>query len=369
MLMKLHNISHPSQCIDHKLTGAIRSCSAKAEAAGSLQPEQLSIIYQNKWFKLFVPENYGGLQLSLPEALMIEEALSWIDGSLGWTVTLCSGANWFIGFLKPGIAKLIFNADTVCLAGSGRPSGSATITHDGYEVTGHWSYASGAAHATAFTANCVIEKKGSVLKDKDGDPVIKSFLFLRDEVVIHDDWNCTGMLATSSNSFEVQRVRVDENRRFVIDNKFAVINEPIYQYPFLQFAEATLAVNISGMAIHFTDLCEAIFMERVTNNNYNSEINTIAITFLKNGQQALEDIRKLFYEAIQTSWLECAGNNTISLNLLDAVSKKSKELVSVSRTVVDQLYPYCGLIAANRHSEINRVWRDFHTATQHSLLT
>jgi hypothetical protein len=43
-------------------------------------------------------------------------------------------------------------------------------------------------------------------------------------------------------------------------------------------------------------------------------------------------------------------------------------LVAVSRQAVDELYPYCGLYAAHEGSEINRVWRDFHTASQHSLL-
>ena len=76
-----------------------------AEQARTLTSEQLDIIYQEKWFKLFVPKAYDGLELSLPEGLRIEEALAAIDGSLGWTVTLCSGATMFIGYLDQDIAK------------------------------------------------------------------------------------------------------------------------------------------------------------------------------------------------------------------------------------------------------------------------
>jgi hypothetical protein len=42
--------------------------------------------------------------------------------------------------------------------------------------------------------------------------------------------------------------------------------------------------------------------------------------------------------------------------------------VAASRHAVDTLYPYCGLYAARVDSPINRVWRDFHTASQHALL-
>jgi len=362
--MNTKAIPHPSQFIDAKLTEDIRSLAVEAEKTGSLHPQQLAIIYKQKWFNLFVSEKYNGLQMALPEALHIEESLAWVDGSVGWTVTLCSGANWFIGFLQPELANIIFNKDTVCLAGSGRPSGTARIIESGYEITGFWKYATGSAHATAFTANCVIEDKGTIIQDKDGSPIIKSFLFLREEVILHNDWDCMGMLATSSNSFEVQQLRLHENRCFVIHGDFAFINEPVYQYPFLQFAEATLAVNMCGMAIHFMDLCQSLFNGRSENRNY---IDT-SLGCLNNAREELEHKRESFYIVIKNSWNECAQNNAVPAELLPGVSKQSKELATTSRRLVDELYPYCGLIAANNHSEINRVWRDLHTASQHSLL-
>ena len=97
----------------------------QAEALGQLHPAQLEIIYKQNWFNLFVPKEHGGLGLHLKEGLQIQEGLAWTDGSAGWTVTLCSGANYFIGFLSPEVAKEIFKDPHVCLAGSGHPSGIA----------------------------------------------------------------------------------------------------------------------------------------------------------------------------------------------------------------------------------------------------
>ena len=58
------------------------------------------------------------------------------------------------------------------------PFGTARMFEGGYKITGYWSYASGAAHATVFTSNCVIEKDGVIMQDKDGNPIAQSFLFL-----------------------------------------------------------------------------------------------------------------------------------------------------------------------------------------------
>ncbi|MCR9083423.1 MAG: acyl-CoA dehydrogenase, partial [Cyclobacteriaceae bacterium] len=120
----------------------------KAENIGALLPEWLGEIYARKWFKLFVPQDLGGLELGLLEALKVEEHLARMDGSLGWTVTLCAGAGWFVGFWEEGLRKEVFKDPKVCLAGSGFVGGKAESSPNGYEITGEWTYASGATHAT-----------------------------------------------------------------------------------------------------------------------------------------------------------------------------------------------------------------------------
>src|SRR5882762_133102 len=101
-------IKHPAEYISPKLVKAIRDLAGEAEQLKQLHPLQLAIIYEQKWFQLFVPKAYHGLELNLPEALQLEEALAWTDGAVGWNVTLCAGAGWFIGFLDPGLASDIF---------------------------------------------------------------------------------------------------------------------------------------------------------------------------------------------------------------------------------------------------------------------
>src|SRR5690606_8265675 len=152
------------------LVEQLRGNAGRAESIGTLTPEQLAIVYDRRWFKLFVPSSLGGLELSLPEGVRLEEGLARIDGSLGWTVTLCAGANLFVGYLDRSVAAPVFADPQVCLGGSGQATGRAVVERDGYRVSGRWRCATGTPHLTHFTANCVLEKDGKDMQDAMGEP-------------------------------------------------------------------------------------------------------------------------------------------------------------------------------------------------------
>lgn len=359
-------MDHPSHHLKPEWAKTIREHVHWAENAGMLHPAQLALIHEQGWFKFLVPEIYGGLQLALPEMVRLEESLAWANGSVGWVVTLCSGAGWFGGFLSPQIALQMFAHPHLCLAGSGASTGTATIADGGYIINGRWKYASGVHHATHLTANCVVKRgKDTVLND-DGSPLILPFIFDREDVSLLSAWKFIGMMGTGSDAYEVRDLFVEKERCFRIDPEYAAINEPLYQYPFLQLAEATLAANIAGLAIHFTDLCAIIFDEKIKGDKLNPAQKNLIEQLLKSLTDELNVERHEFYQSVDASWQDSfAGMPTH----LQQVSTTSRNLAQTARECVDKLYPYCGLHAANPDTEINQVWRDLHTASQHSLLT
>lgn len=367
--MRKQITEHPSIFIAKEFSDRIRKASLEAEHLKELHNDQLNIIYQQGWFKMFVPKEYGGTGLSIPEVLKIEEGLSWSDGSTAWVVTLCSGAAWFAGFLQPSLHKEVLSNGKVCFAGSGAATGTANITEGGYDINGFWKYASGSLHATVFTANCLIQKDGRPQYKADGSPLIRSFLFYKNEVTLHRHWNSMGMIATASHSFEVRALSVPAERCFIIDAKHAVLKDPVYQYPFLPLAETTLTMNLSGMAVRFLDLCEPIFSEKIRRRDIAQAQGPDLNQMLTAANAEMDRRRNAFYTAVETSWELCERGQGLSQATLSDVSKKSYALAHKSLRLVDELYPYCGLIAANTQEEINRVWRNIHTASQHALFT
>lgn len=341
---------------------------AASEKLGCLSPEWLEAIYREKWFKLFVPKRLDGLGLNLTEALRIEEELAELDGSLAWTVTLCAGAGWFVGFLEKELSKEIFADPKVCLAGSGFVGGKANLVAEGYVISGSWTYASGALHATHFTANCEILENGNPILDKKGNPVVKAFILKKEEVKILDGWNYMGMIATGSHAFRTENLSVPVNRSFEILPEKVTLIEPVYRYPFLQFAEATLAVNILGISRHLIRLIEESFWKRHEYRKYDKRHLKYFEKVFERQNRKLEKLRKEFYGQVQESWNELDGNGKISKSTLKQVSRISRKLTQNCREINGLLYPFAGLEAAKTHTELNRVWRDFNTVSQHALL-
>ena len=342
--------------ITDALVEELRSYSHRAEQEGRLTAEQLTIIHDRKWFKLFVPKKYGGLELTVPEGVRLEEKLAQIDGSMGWTVTLCGGANLFVGYLNQTMAESIFLDPRVCFGGSGQVSGKALVKNNGYEITGKWRYATGAPHNNWFTANCTIEHDGKPIVDENGLPVVMSFFFAAKDVRIIEDWQVFGLQATASHSFEVKKLWVPRNQSFIISPQHATLDNPLYRYPFVPFAEATLAANTLGMARHFLECCDKLL------KSYDA-----ARSKLDEAERKIQEARMNFYQALDVSWMELCDNGNIADVLQHDIGSLSKELVIVSREQVMLLYPYCGMAAADPTSEINRVWRDMFTASQHKI--
>lgn len=355
--------------LDKITIATIHQYAAESEQLQSLHPALLELAWEKGWFKLFVPEVYGGPGKTLPEILRLEEAIAAADGSLGWTITLCSGAGWFAGFLDPALAHTLFANPKVCFAGSGEIGGTAIRYDDHYLVNGTWRYASGALHATAFTANCtLLLPDGSPVLNDAGHPEVLSFILLKEEVNIIPGWSYVGLVATGSHAFEAIQVKAPLNRTFRI-NEAIQVNSPGFDYPFLQLAETTLAVNSAGMGQHFLELVEAAFRKRSGQKKYTAEQVLAFEQLLESNRQSLHAARTGFYAAFDDSWKMLQSSSDIPAALLQRVSTASRGLAHTARQICDTLYPYCGLEAARKETVINRVWRDIHTASQHALLT
>ncbi len=338
----------------------LRSYSADAEKAGVLHDEQLNVIRNEKWFHLFVPEEYGGLELSLPEAVRLEEKIAHADGSSGWVVTLCAGAAMFVGYFQAALREEIFANKEVCIAGSGKTSGLALTKDDTFVVNGSWPYASGAAFADWFTANCKIS--GHKLPES-------SFILKREEVEIENaSWNYIGLNATAGHSFNINSIQIPKNRMFTISPESTTLPQPIYRYPFLQMAESTIAINIAGMSSYFFELATAMIANKETEHLKNSSAREKGLFILKTAAKEFSDLKLTFYKALEASWKSHINKDHISADTLQAVTHSSLSMARRSRFLVNEVFPYCGLAASRQENHINQVWRNINTASHHTLM-
>jgi alkylation response protein AidB-like acyl-CoA dehydrogenase len=363
-------IHHPTQpvLLDTDIA-LIRAEAAAADSAGMLAPAVRELLHARGWLRMLAPKTAGGAELPLPEAVRLEEAIAAADGSTGWTVTLCAGAGWFAGFLPPAFAREIVTTPALCVGGSGAPTGHADIEDGGYRLNGRWDFATGAPMSTHFTLNAVIREHGEPLLDANGTPKVRAFIVPAASVTVHENWHTIGLKATASHSFSVDGALVGPRHAFDITPEGATADGPLYRFPFLSLAFVTLAANVAGMASHFIELASAVV--KVRRHHVTGQLLPTlpqVACALHDGPAQLDRARTRFYELLDPMWQAVCQHQTVDDDATSALHAASLDMVDAARRAVDALYPLCGLRAADERTELGRVWRDLHTATQHALL-
>jgi alkylation response protein AidB-like acyl-CoA dehydrogenase len=345
----------------------LREAAPEAEALGRLAPTQLALIERRGWFRLLAPRSLGGMELALPQAVRLEEAIAEADSSCGWVVTLCAGAGWFNGFLPPALARDVVATPGMCLAGSGAPTGMAQRSGDGWRIAGRWGPATGALHASHFTVNAVLHEGGQALRDASSAPRVRAFIVPAASVQVLPTWQAIGLCASASHAFEIHDLVVPDTHAFDIDPAAATQPGALYRFPFDALAYVTLAANLGGMARGFLRLATPLVLERPvgpTRQPLGARLHVRAQ--LQSSVQQLEGARSRCLELLAAAWsqVERDGGRMDEKPLRDAALTWAR----TAREAVDGVYPLCGLAAADPSTALNRTWRDLHTATQHAML-
>jgi len=347
----------------------IKEWQAEAIKAKSLVPATLNLAHENQWFNLWVPKVYGGLEAGLVDGLKLLEELAYVDGGYAWTITLCSGANMFAGFLEPALAKDVFSKPKVCWGGSGRAAGTANWDGENYVLTGEWQYATGSPHLTHFTLNAKLLDHGVPVLNEHGEQAVSSFFVPRDQVLIHYDWTSFGLECTASHSFSLQNIKVAKDHAFLLDPAAKKSDSPLFDIPFMPFAEITLLVNYVGMFRRFLDLVEKYFFEKSKEPNWASQYSKDRFRMLDAIQTDFLARREHVFELANTIWSNVLASDFDSnSDPYQELANFSREFVKDMRLQVVDLFPLLGIRASQAEHEINIVFRNIFTASQHSLL-
>lgn len=327
----------------------------KVEGSGNenFDPEVLQWISAHNLWNLWVPEQYNGLGCSLLNGLSKLQSLARIDGSLGWTVTLCSGANFFIGNLPKPVSQEIFlgGESPAILGGSGGVFGTAEKTEEGFKINGKWKYATGAPYLSHFTMNASVIENGKPLLDEKGSRLILSFLLPKEEVKIVEDWDAVGLEASATHSFEVRDVHIHGDYSFQYNSRF--LPQSIFKIDFSVFADLTLWVNYIGMAEHFQEESRA--------GDSAPKAADLEFVLENSNEQVIRYAADVEYRILSQ---KCLPKEYVK----EIHQEASRSVKNISQAIIG-LYPYLGIKASRSSHILNKIFRDYFTATQHHIFT
>ena len=148
-------------------------------------------------FRLLLPASLGGPGLSALEFMDVVEAASALDGTVGWLAGNGGGMARVGAFLPAEAAREIFDDPLAFVVSSTGAVGRAVRVPGGYSVTGRWPFGSGSPHGTWFSPICAVEEDGQAT----GEMIF--VLAPRKDVLLHDNWQVSGLCATGSVDFEL----------------------------------------------------------------------------------------------------------------------------------------------------------------------
>ncbi len=162
--------------------------------------------------RMSMPKAWGGWEAdSVTQNLVIEE-LSAANGSAGWCTMIGVSGGFLSALLDQEVGRAMFPDPNMTSANAFVPPGRATRVQGGYKVSGRWPFASGITHATWVQATAMVEP----LDGESPNPFPKFFFMPVADVEIIDTWHTTGLKGTGSRDFAMDEVFVPEER--VVDH-------------------------------------------------------------------------------------------------------------------------------------------------------
>lgn len=203
------------------LLPAIRARAAEAERQRRVPEETIEELRALNLFRMHVPRRFGGLQLGLRAHFDVFRLLAQADVSTAWTTSFLTIHNYLLARWPERLQLDVFGDQGFALAAASNqahPGSKGQRDGEGYRITGRWGFCSGISHADWCQVSAPVE-------DASGGTARLLFTIPKSDLVVHDNWNTSGMRATGSHDVEADGVYVPSHR--VMDwNEMASADNP-----------------------------------------------------------------------------------------------------------------------------------------------
>ncbi|OAA29065.1 acyl-CoA dehydrogenase [Frankia sp. EI5c] len=347
-----------------KVSGLLAEQRAQAERDRVTSTAVIDALRAQEFHRMWVSRALGGGGVSLRTGSAVLQAIARVDPSAAWQVGVQGAIGRISDYLPHEVACRLFCGSRGLVVGGVNPTGEAVPVPGGYRVRGRWSFASGATHADwlVCTARLTCGTRG-------GPAPIRMLCVPRAAVSFTDDWFALGLRATGSGSFTVDNVVVPESHS--VDG--SLLRRPpsprrsrgyaIAYYDFAPFTTSSTALGIAQQALEvFRGLAGRTVPARATEALAASA--TVQATFARATALVRASELVLLDAAEQaTAHGEDGGEELSGVVRLAAASVAENCLQAVS-----MLHAAAGSAALRSGDDLDRCFRDIHTAVRHITL-
>ena len=343
------------------LAPQIRAARDEIETSRCLPDNLVQAMIRAGLFQLNLPSEMGGPETPPLTAFQAIEALSKIEGSVGWCATISSTVSLFLSRLHVEVGQELAGLPAdVRVAGSVRPEGEAQPVAGGYRLQGRWDFASGVMHANWLLCTC------KIVADHDV-PEVRSFLVPKDAITVKDTWSVVGMCGTGSHDFVVDDVFVPSEHSFSLADPSQV--DGMLYHPRLIMVNAwnANAANALGMARGAIDtFCDMASQTHSTMSESLLRDRPLVQTRVAEAEAIVSAARAYVISAVKTAW------EVVEHGVSDPSREVAQARLAITHAMheavraVDLVFHAAGTNAVYRKHPLERYFRDVHVAMQHA---
>jgi alkylation response protein AidB-like acyl-CoA dehydrogenase len=318
-------------------------------------------------FKSYVPKRFGGFEIDANTFIDIGLSVSEACTSTGWVTTFYMEHNWMLAQFPPKTQMKVFGAQPYVLApASISPTGQAKRKDAGYVVSGRWAWGTGVMHADWVLLNGTVD--GEV-------PDVRLFLVPRDQIRVEDTWDCAGMAGTGSNDMIAEDVFVTAAFSESLigmavgrGSGSAWHNSPCYRHPMLPLLSIAAAIPALGAARRSVELFKERLATRTLYGTLSQQAERASAQMrLAHATVRVGSAETLLREVGQSLAVwgarddECPPDERARLRLQTA------QIVEMCRDIVRNVMESSGASAHLRPHPMQRIHRDIHTLSCHTV--
>lgn len=338
---------------------------AQTQRRGIL-PETIAEMQAAGFFRVLQPKRWGGYEMELGTFYDIEIALSEGDMSTGWTYGVFGAVTWFLGLIDDRLTQEVWGHDPSVLGcSSTMPAGKATAVDGGFQLSGHWRYASGCEH-------CEWALLGGMVRAENAAPDWRFFVVPRRDYKTVDNWQVAGLQGTGSIDVMLDDVFVPDYRTQRLQDNFllkgagqAVNTASLYRVPFGQiFARGVSTAGLGALQAMLTALLD-YSQNRVTRAGGRATENPFVQLLCAETAATIDEMRTTLYRNFRTLHDYARRGETPPLELRLQYKFQSSAVIERSTLLAARIFKATGAAGLADELPFGRILADLMAARQH----
>jgi alkylation response protein AidB-like acyl-CoA dehydrogenase len=346
----------------------LRAAAPAFEAARRIPAEWSRRFAEAGFYRLCVPQVYGGLELHPAESMRVIETLARADGSAAWVVFIGATSGSVLAYLPLESARAIFHHEGVMLAGVFAPRGRAVAQDAGFQVNGRWQWGSGTQNADWVMGGCQVIRDGVPETMPNGAPRSRMMLAPASEIEFFDTWDVAGLCGTGSTDFAMNELFVPDDRAVGLAGG-RPLEAPLYAFP--QFGLLAMGIAAVTLGLARAAIDELIrFADDKTPSGSGRTLaqRPAAQADVASAEAMLRSSRAWFYETIERAYEGARRRGRLPVDHRRDLRLATTHAVRECAKSVDLMYHLAGGTSVYRRSPLQRIFRDVHVATQHMMV-